>query len=135
MDWDVLPRRRAAMLAPRTMVTFLMVLNRMEDGRIAKGVALPPGTPTLRVLVDILMCSTKDIPTIFRELKVWKSIMAPPDLIVRGRIEDARRVRAAEATAAAAAAGEARAGGEGRRRRRRERRGGGSGNSNELGFL
>ena len=104
MDWDVLPRRRAAMLAPRTMVTFLMVLNRMEDGRIAKGVALPPGTPTLRVLVDILMCSTKDIPTIFRELKVWKSIMAPPDLIVRGRIEDARRVRAAEATAAAAAA-------------------------------
>ena len=55
-------------------------------------------------LVDILMCSTKDFPTIFRELKVWKSIMAPPDLIVRGRIEDARRVRAAEATAAAAAA-------------------------------
>ena len=103
MDWDVLPLRRAAMLAPRTMVTFLMVLNRMEDGRIAKGVALPPGTPALRVLVDILMCSTKDFPTIFRELKVWKSIMAPPDLIVRGRIEDARRVRAAEATAAAAA--------------------------------
>ena len=42
-----------------------------------------------------------------RELKVVEehhhAIMAPPDLIVRGRIEDARRVRAAEATAAAAA--------------------------------
>ena len=58
----------------------------------------------IRNLFDILMCSTKDFPTIFRELRVWKSIMAPPDLIVRGRIEDARRVRAAEATAAAAAA-------------------------------
>ena len=70
-------------------------------------------------LVDILMCSTKDFPTIFRELKVWKSIMAPPDLIVRGRIEDARRVRAAEATAAAAAA--ARSSGGGRRKKKKKK--------------
>ena len=110
LDWDVLPLRRAAMLAPRTMVTFLMILNRMEDGRIAKGAAMSPGTPALRVFVDILMCSIIDFPTIFREHKVWKSIMAPPDLIVRGRIEDARRVRAAEAAAEATAAARVRSG-------------------------
>jgi hypothetical protein len=92
------------------MVTFLMILNRMEDGRIAKGAAMSPGTPALRVFVDILMCSIIDFPTIFREHKVWKSIMAPPDLIVRGRIEDARRVRAAEAAAEATAAARVRSG-------------------------
>jgi ankyrin repeat protein len=44
LDWDVLPRRRAAMLAPRTVVTALMILNRMEEGRVSKEKLLPCGT-------------------------------------------------------------------------------------------
>ena len=35
---------------------------------------------------------------------VWPCVRAPPNLVIRGRVEDARVVRAAEATAAAAAA-------------------------------
>ena len=112
LDWDVLPRRRAAMLAPRTVVTALMILNRMEDGRVSKEKVLPSGTrgPVLRVFFAILMRSTKDFPTIFRDQGpqgprgVWPCVRAPPNLILRGRAEDARGVRAAEATAAAAAA-------------------------------
>ena len=115
LDWDVLPRRRAAMLAPRTVVTALMILNRMEDGRVSKEKLLPSGTrgPVLRVFFAILMRSTKDFPTIFRGVQVagaltelrrgvWPCVRAPPNLVIRGRAEDARAVRAEEATAAAA---------------------------------
>ena len=63
-----------------------------------------------------------------RELKVVEehhhAIMAPPDLIVRGRIEDARRVRAAEATAAAAAAARSSRGGRsGKRGKKKKKKG------------
>ena len=103
LDWDVLPRRRAAMLAPRTVVTALMILNRMEDGRVSKEKLLPCGTrgPVLRVFFAILMRSTKDFPTIFRGVQVagplselrrgvWPCVRAPPNLVIRGRAEDAR---------------------------------------------
>ena len=109
LDWDVLPRRRAAMLAPRAVVTALMVLNRMEDGRVSKDAVLPPSevggrdTPVLRVFFGILMRSTIDFAPIFREF-VWKSVAAPVSLVERGRVEDLRIARAAEKTAAAAAA-------------------------------
>ena len=122
LDWDVLPRRRAAMLAPRTVVTALMILNRMEDGRVSKEKLLPSGTrgPVLRVFFAILMRSTKDFPTIFRDQGpqgprgVWPCVRAPPNLVIRGRAEDARAVRAAKAKAAAAAAAAARSSGGGR---------------------
>ena len=94
-----------------------MILNRMEEGRVSKEKLLPSGTrgPVLRVFFAILMRSTKDFPTIFRgvyvagplsELRrgVWPCVRAPPNLVIRGRAEDARVVRAAEATAAAAVA-------------------------------
>jgi len=115
LDWDVLPRRRAAMLAPRAAVTMMMVMNRvllklqrqkLADfalGKEQQKLSFPPGTPALRALVYIMQNSTKDFETIFRE-HVWKSVAAPPDLVAVGRVADARRVRAAEATAAAAAA-------------------------------
>ena len=144
LDWDVLPRRRAAILARRTVVTALMILNRMEDGRVSKEKLLPSGTrgPVLRVFFAILMRSTKDFPTIFRGVQVagslselrrgvWPCVRAPPNLVIRGRAEDARAVRAAEATAAAAAAARSSGGGrsgkkkkkkKGRKRRRRNRK-------------
>ena len=40
---------------------------------------------------------------LFRD-NMWPHVVAPPNLIMRGQREDARVVRAAEATAAAAAA-------------------------------
>ena len=115
LDWDVLPRRRAAMLATRAAVTMMMVMDRvllklqrqkLADftlGKEQQALSFPPGTPALRVLVYMMQNSTKDFETIFRE-HVWKSVAAPPDLIMAGRVADARRARAAEATAAAAAA-------------------------------
>ena len=115
LDWDVLPRRRAAMLAPRAAVTMMMVMNRvllklqrqkLADfalGKEQQALSFPPGTPALRALVYIMQNSTKDFETIFRE-HVWKSVAAPPDLVAVGRVADARRARAAEAIAAAAAA-------------------------------
>ena len=106
LDWDVLPRRRAAMLAPRAAWTLLMIVERMERGRIATGVPLPPATPALRVLFDVMMCTTKDFNTIFREY-VWSSVMAPPDLVERGRVEDAKKAREAVEAEAAATAVEA----------------------------
>jgi len=63
------------------------------------------------------MRSTKDFPTIFRDQGpqgprgVWPCVRAPPNLVIRGRAEDARAVRAAEATAAAAAAARSSGGG------------------------
>ena len=91
------------MLAPRAAWTLLMIVERMERGRIATGVPLPPATPALRVLFDVMMCTTKDFNTIFREY-VWSSVMAPPDLVERGRVEDAKKAReAVEAEAEAAA--------------------------------
>jgi len=65
LDWDVLPRRRAAILARRTVVTALseplMILNRMGDGRVSKRKLLPSGTrgPVLRLFFAILMRRTK----------------------------------------------------------------------------
>ena len=115
LDWDVLPRRRAAMLAPRAAVTMMMVMDRvllklqrqkLADfalGKEQQTLSFPPGTPALRALVYIMQNSTKDFETIFRE-HVWKSVAAPPDLVAVGRVADARRARAAEAIAAAAAA-------------------------------
>ena len=115
LDWDVLPRRRAAMLAPRAAVTMMMVMDRvllklqrqkLADfalGKEQQALSFPPGTPALRALVYIMQNSTKDFEAIFRE-HVWKSVAAPPDLVAVGRVVDARRVRAGEAAAAAAAA-------------------------------
>ena len=137
LDWDVLPRRRAAMLAPRTVVTALMILNRMEEGRVSKEKLLPCGTrgPVLRVFFAILMRSTKDFPTIFRGVQVdgpltelrrgvWPCVRAPPNLVIRGRAEDARAVRAAEATAAAAAAARSSGGGRsGKRGKKKKKKG------------
>ena len=116
------------MLAPRTVVTALMILNRIGDGRVSKEKLLPSGTrgPVLRVFFAILMRSTKDFPTIFRDQGpqgprgVWPCVRAPPNLVIRGRAEDARAVRAAEATAAAAAA--ARSGGGGRRGKKKKKK-------------
>ena len=135
LDWDVLPRRRAAMLAPRTVVTALMILNRMEEGRVSKEKLLPSGTrgPVLRVFFAILMRSTKDLPTIFRGVQVdgplsdlrrggWPCVRAPPNLVIRGRAEDAKAVRAAEATAAAATSGGGRSGGSGKRGGKKKKR-------------
>ena len=147
LDWDVLPRRRAAMLAPRTVVTALMILNRMEEGRVSKEKLLPCGTrgPVLRVFFAILMRSTKDFPTIFRGVQVagplselrrgvWPCVRAPPNLVIRGRAEDARAVRAAEATAAAAAAarssGGGRSGKRGKKKKKKGRKGGSGGRRN-----
>jgi hypothetical protein len=50
------------------VVTALLVLNRMEEGRVSKEKLLPSGTrgPVLRVFFAVLMRSTKDFPTIFR---------------------------------------------------------------------
>jgi len=72
-------------------------------GKEQQKLSFSPGTPALRALVYIMQNSTKDFETIFRE-HVWKSVAAPPDLVAVGRVADARRARAAEATAAAAAA-------------------------------
>ena len=111
----MLPRRRAAMLAPRAAVPMMMVMDRvllklqlqkLADfalGKEQQALSFPPGTPALRVLVYMMQNSTKDFETIFRE-HVWKSVAAPPDLVAVGRVADARRARAAEATATAAAA-------------------------------
>ena len=71
------------------------------------------------------MRSTKDFPTIFRGVQVagaltelrrgvWPCVRAPPNLVIRGRAEDARAVRAAKAKAKAAAAAAARSSGGGR---------------------
>ena len=125
------------MLAPRTVVTALMILNRMEDGRVSKEKLLPCGTrgPALRVFFAILMRSTKDFPTIFRGVQVagaltelrrgvWPCVRAPPNLVIRGRAEDARAVRAAEATAAAAAAARSSGGGRsGKRGKKKKKKG------------
>jgi len=69
-----------------------------------------------------LIRSTKDFPTIFRGVQVdgplaelrrgvWPCVRAPPNLVIRGRAEDARAVRAAEAMAAAVAAARSSGGG------------------------
>ena len=116
LDWDVLPRRRAAMLAPRAAVTMMMVMDRvllklqrqkLADfalGKEQQKLSFPPGTPALRALVYMMQNSTKDFETIFRE-HVWKSVAAPPDLVAVGRVADARRARAAEAIAAGSSSG------------------------------
>ena len=121
------------MLAPRTVVTALMILNRMEEGRVSKEKLLPCGTrgPVLRVFFAILMRSTKDFPTIFRGVQVagalselrrgvWPCVRAPPNLVIRGRAEDARAVRAAEATAAARSSGGARSGKRGGKKKKKK---------------
>ena len=115
------------------MVTALMILNRMEDGRVSKEKLLPSGTrgPGLRVLFAILMRSTKDFPTIFRGVQVdgplaeirrgvWPCVRAPPNLVVRGRAEDARAVRAAKA-AAAARSGGGRSGKRGKKKKKKKK--------------
>ena len=99
-----------------------MIVERMERGRIATGEPLPPA---LRILFDVMMCTTKDFNTIFREY-VWSSVVAPPDLVERGRVEDAKKAReAVEAEAAAtaikAAAAQRRSGG-GRRGKKKKKK-------------
>jgi hypothetical protein len=72
----------------------------MEEGRVSKEKLLPSGTrgPVLRVFFAIMMRSTKDFPTIFRDQGpqgprgVWPCVRAPPNLVIRGRAEDARAV-------------------------------------------
>ena len=125
-------------LAPRTVVTALLILNRMDEGRVSKEKLLPSGTrgPVLRVFFAVLMRSTKDFPTIFRgvhvagplsELRrgVWPCVRAPPNLVIRGRAEDARAVLAAEATAAAAAAAARSSGGgrSGKKKKKKKKKG------------
>jgi len=124
------------MLAPRTVVTALMILNRMEEGRVSKEKLLPSGTrgPVLRVFFAVLVRSTKDFPTIFRGVQVagsvtelrrgvWPCVRAPPNLVIRGRAEDARAVRAAEATAAAArsSGGGGRSGKRGKKKKKKQK--------------
>ena len=87
LDWDVLPRRRAAMLAPRAAVTVMMVMDRVllevqlqqlvdfTVGRETQAISFPPETPALRVFVYIMQSSTKDCADIFRE-NVWPSVVA-----------------------------------------------------------
>ena len=116
LDWDVLPRRRAAMLAPRAAMTMMMVMDRvllemqrqqLADfalGREKQALSFPPGTPALRVLVYIMQSSTKDCNAIFRE-NVWKSVAAPPDRVEAGRVADEREGRAAAAAIAAQSGG------------------------------
>ena len=83
------------------------------------------------------MRSTKDFPTIFRGVQVagsvtelrrgvWPCVRAAPNLVIRGRAEDAMAVRAAEATAAAAVAarssGGGRSGKRGGKKKKKKRR-------------
>lgn len=109
LDWDVLPRRRAAMLAPRTVVTALMILNRMGDGRVSKKKLLPNGTKgsALRILFAVMVRSPKDFLTIFRGVRVagplselrrgvWPCVMAPVNPIVQRRVKEAEAAEAEE---------------------------------------
>ena len=124
LDWDVLPRRRAAMLAPRAAMTFFMIMNRMRARQIPTEAPLTvrmghwaAGTPILRIMMRVWMRTDKEFE-FFRD-HMWPHVVAPPNLIARGQREDARVARAAEATAAAAAAavtsGGGRSGGSGKR--------------------
>ena len=107
-----------------------MIVERMERGRIATGEPLPPA---LRILFDVMMCTTKDFNTIFREY-VWSSVVAPPDLVERGRVEDAkkrarrwkRKRRQRQSRLRRRSAGVVVGGVERRRRRRRRERKGGA---------
>ena len=129
LDWDVLPRRRAAMLAPRAAMTFFMIMNRMRARQIPTEAPLtvrmgnwPTGTPVLRIMMRVWMRTDKEFE-FFRDI-MWPHVVAPPNLIVRGQREDARAARAAEAADAAAAAtmaaatsGGGRSGGSGKKKR------------------
>jgi hypothetical protein len=124
LDWDVLPHRRTAMLAPRAAMTFFMIMNRMRARQIPTEAPLTvrmghwaAGTPILRIMMRVWMRTDKEFE-FFRD-HMWPHVVAPPNLIARGQREDARVARAAEATAAAAAAavtsGGGRSGGSGKR--------------------
>ena len=110
LDWNVLPRRRAAMLAPRAAMTFFMIMNRMRARQIPTEAPLtvrmrdwPAGTPVLRVMMRVWMRTDKEFE-FFRD-HMWPHVVAPPNLVVRRQREDARAALAAEATAAAASGG------------------------------
>ena len=84
-DWDVAAAhwKRSSvlsMLPVVEVVTALLVLNRMGEGRVSKEKLLPSGTlgPVLRIFFAVLMRSTKDFPTIFRGVQV----AVPPPLSV-----------------------------------------------------
>ena len=104
-----------------------MILNRMGDEWVSKKKLLPSGTrgPVLRVFFTILMRSTKDFPTIFRDQgpqgpqDVWPCVRAPPNLVIRGRAEDAWAVRAAEA---ARSGGGGRSGKRGGRKKKKKKK-------------
>ena len=68
LDWDVLPRRRAAILAHRTVVTTMMIMYRMRDADVL------PGTQFLSGLFRIIMRSTKCVLPIFRE-HMWPCVL------------------------------------------------------------
>ena len=140
-DWDVAAAhwKRSSvlsMLPVVEVVTALLVLNRMGEGRVSKEKLLPSGTlgPVLRIFFGVLIRSTKDFPTIFRGVQVagalselrrgvWPCVRAPPNLVIRGRAEDARAVCAAEATAAAAAAARSSGGGRSGKRGKKKKKG------------
>ena len=112
----MLPRRRAAILAPRAAMTFFMIMNRMRARQIPTEAPLtvrmgdwPAGTPVLRIMMRVWMRTDKEFEY-FRD-NMWPHVVAPPNLIVRGQREDARAARAVEAAAAAAAAATATSGG------------------------
>ena len=122
VDWRVLPRRRAAMRAPRTAVALLMVLNRIRYGPLVLDVTQPPlhgGHQILRTMLATLIAKDKEFEY-FRDL-VWPSVVAPPNLLEVGRVADIVQARilaggnanAAAAPAPAPARGGAREGGGG----------------------
>ena len=124
LDWDVLPRRRAAMLAPRTVMTFLMIMNRMRARQIPTEAPLtvrmrdwPAGTPVLRVMMRVWMRTDKEFE-FFRDI-MWPHVVAPLNLAVQGgREEDALQA----ARAAAATSGGGRSGGSGTMKQGEKRR-------------
>jgi hypothetical protein len=112
------------MLAPRTVMTFLMIMNRMRARQIPTEAPLtvrmrdwPAGTPVLRVMMRVWMRTDKEFE-FFRDI-MWPHVVAPLNLAVQGgREEDALQA----ARAAAATSGGGRSGGSGTMKRGEKRR-------------
>ena len=120
LDWNLLPHCRAAIHRPRTVLTALMVLNRLARNEIASEPALtadwiaPPGTPLLRVCLRSALAVPlrrgANLGDIFRE-SVWPHVLGAPDLRVQGRAERGARVSGRDVTGRGGGGRVSRAGG------------------------
>ena len=117
IDYDVQPRRRAAILNPRMVKTILLTMDRialelqlrkeeaLQDGIVVEALVLPTGTPVLRVFAYVMMSSIRDFAAIFQDY-VWPFFLGPfffRDWVVE-KIAAALTTAAAQAVAAAQAA-------------------------------